>query len=43
VWDHRPSADELLDARVARGWMPRTSALQEGERVLGFACKLTGR
>jgi hypothetical protein len=41
VWDHRPSADELLAARVARGWTPRTSALQDGERVLGHACKLT--
>ena len=40
MWDRRPSADELLEARVAAGWTPRTSALQDGERVLGFACKL---
>jgi hypothetical protein len=43
VWDHRPSADELLDARVARGWAPRTSALKDGAKVLGFACKLAER
>jgi hypothetical protein len=41
VWDHRPTADELLDARVAAGWTPRTSSLREGERVLGHACKLS--
>jgi hypothetical protein len=21
VWDHHPTADELLDARIARGWV----------------------
>jgi hypothetical protein len=40
VWDHRPSADELLDARVARGWIPRASDLRDGPQILGHACKL---
>jgi hypothetical protein len=40
VWDHKPSADELLDARVARGWTPTPTGLQDGARVLGFAAKL---
>ena len=37
VWEHRPRARELLDARLARGWRPTPSALKEGERVLGYA------
>jgi hypothetical protein len=42
VWDHRPTADELLEARLARGWRPTPSALKDGERVLGYAaCAVT--
>jgi hypothetical protein len=26
VWDHRPSADELLDDRLARGWTATPTA-----------------
>jgi hypothetical protein len=41
VWDHHPSADELLNARLASGWRPRTSALQSGDVILGHAaCRL---
>jgi len=40
VWKHRPSADELLAARVAAGWRPVPSALRDGAQVLGHACKL---
>jgi hypothetical protein len=40
VWDHRPTADELLAARVAAGWTPTPTALVDGERVLGHACRL---
>jgi hypothetical protein len=40
VWDHRPTADELLDARVARGWMPTPTGTVDGPQVLGHACKL---
>jgi hypothetical protein len=42
VWDHAPSASELLDTRLARGWTPTASALQAGDRVLGYAaCAVT--
>jgi hypothetical protein len=40
VWDHRPSADELLQARVARGWRPALTPLQGGAAVLGHAACL---
>jgi hypothetical protein len=36
-WDHRPTADELLDARLARGWHPTPTMLTDGPRVLGHA------
>jgi hypothetical protein len=37
VWDHQPSADELLKGRLARGWRPTASALQDGPAILGHA------
>jgi hypothetical protein len=37
VWDHLPTARELLDARLARGWEPTPTATRDGARVLGFA------
>jgi len=37
VWDHLPSAAELLDARLQAGWNPRPSMLREGDRVVGHA------
>jgi len=40
VWDHRPSADELLEQRLANGWQPTATALKEGERILGHAACL---
>ena len=43
MWDHRPTADELLDARLARGWTPTPSALVEGDRILGHAACLVGK
>jgi hypothetical protein len=44
VWDHAPTARELLDDRLARGWSPTASALKSGDRVLGYAasCVVTG-
>jgi hypothetical protein len=43
VWNHRPSAAELLAARLAVGWRPTPTALRSGERVLGYAaCAVTG-
>jgi hypothetical protein len=42
VWDHEPSARELFDRRLARGWTPTPSRLKSGERVLGYAgCAVT--
>jgi hypothetical protein len=37
VWDHRPSADELLRARLDRGWKPTPTATRDGDQVLGHA------
>jgi len=37
TWDHRPSAQELLDARIAHGWKPKPSPMVGGPRVLGYA------
>jgi hypothetical protein len=37
VFDHAPSAAELLQARLARGWRPTASGLKGGDRVLGYA------
>ncbi|MBA2339089.1 MAG: hypothetical protein H0V88_01730 [Pyrinomonadaceae bacterium] len=37
VWDHQPDADELLQARLARGWTPTASMLKAGDRILGHA------
>jgi len=37
VWDHRPSAKELLGARLEAGWKPMPSSLKGGDRVLGYA------
>jgi hypothetical protein len=43
VWDHEPTADELLDRRVARGWSPLPSATRDGSVVLGHAACLAPR
>jgi hypothetical protein len=37
VWDHRPTADELLEDRLARGWTATPTAMVDGLRVLGHA------
>ncbi|PCC67775.1 hypothetical protein SAMN02745121_02411 [Nannocystis exedens] len=43
VWDHAPTADELLAARVAAGWRPTPTATREGDVILGHAaCLLPG-
>lgn len=43
VWDHQPTPDELLDARLKRGWTPTASELQSGPEVLGHAACLVTR
>ncbi|MCB9670758.1 MAG: hypothetical protein H6736_22565 [Alphaproteobacteria bacterium] len=40
VWTHAPTADELLDDRLERGWAPIPSGLADGPRVLGHAAKV---
>lgn len=40
TWDHRPSARELLDARVAAGWRPTPTATREGDVIMGYAACL---
>jgi hypothetical protein len=43
VWDHRPTADEILDARLAAGWTPTATGTVEGDRILGYAaCRVPG-
>ena len=34
---------ELLAARIEAGWEPTPSAMQDGERVLGYAACAVGR
>jgi hypothetical protein len=41
VWDHAPSADELLTVRVNEGWRPTPSKLKTGDKVIGYAACLT--
>jgi hypothetical protein len=37
VWDHRPTARELLDQRLADGWRPTATGTRAGEKILGYA------
>ena len=42
VWDHLPSADEILRARLDGGWSPTPSMLKDGDEILGHAaCAVT--
>ncbi|MDP1918077.1 MAG: hypothetical protein Q8L14_17665 [Myxococcales bacterium] len=42
VWDHQPTADELLEARLARGWEPVATSTVDGDVVMGHAaCRVT--
>lgn len=42
VWDHKPTADALLDARLRAGWTPTPTSTVDGDKVLGHACRVTG-
>jgi hypothetical protein len=37
VWDHRPTAQEILGKRLAAGWKPTPSHLKDGDVVEGHA------
>jgi hypothetical protein len=43
IWDHQPSAGELLDRRLERGWRPTPTATIEGDVILGYAACTSGR
>jgi hypothetical protein len=43
IWDHWPSADELLRGRMERGWRPTPTATIDGDVVLGYAACASGR
>jgi hypothetical protein len=40
VWTHRPTAEELLQDRLARGWEPTPTATRDGPQILGYAACL---
>ncbi|MFT3769459.1 MAG: hypothetical protein QM820_28815 [Minicystis sp.] len=40
VWSHRPTADELLEARLTRGWTPTPTGTRDGPKILGHAACL---
>lgn len=43
MWDHLPSAKEILDERLKVGWTPGPSMLEAGDKVVGHAaCVVTG-
>ena len=42
VVKHRPSADEMLDARIASGWSPTPTSTVEGDKILGHAACRVG-
>ena len=42
IWDHQPDADELLAARLQRGWRPTPTATRQGDVILGHAACLVG-
>jgi len=43
VWDHCPTEEELLEARLAAGWTPTPTAMRDGDKILGYAACLIER
>lgn len=41
MWDHEPTADELLEARLASGWRPTPTDTVDGPKILGHACRVS--
>jgi hypothetical protein len=37
VWDELPTAEQLLNARVERGWVPVPTPTKDGNVILGYA------
>lgn|GEM_PF-2149542 len=40
MWQHPPTPDALLDARLAAGWRPTVTMLKTGPVVEGHAAKV---
>jgi hypothetical protein len=44
IWDHSPTADELLTVRVNEGWRPVPSKLKRWDQFIGHAaCLINGQ
>jgi mRNA-degrading endonuclease YafQ of YafQ-DinJ toxin-antitoxin module len=43
IWDHHPAPRELLDRRLQRGWRPTPTATVDGDVILGYAIRASGR
>lgn len=41
VWGHKPSAQEILEKRLAAGWKPTPSHNQDGDVIEGYAACLS--
>ena len=37
VWKEKPDAEKILQARLEKGWQPMASALQTGDKIMGYA------
>ena len=40
VWDELPTADTLLQKRLASGWQPTPTDTRDGPKILGHACTI---
>jgi hypothetical protein len=43
LWDHEPTARELLARRLQEGWQPTPTATRDGKVVLGYAACAVGK
>jgi hypothetical protein len=41
VWNDKPTPDQLLEGRLADGWQPTATLLQNGPAILGYAACLS--
>lgn len=42
MWDHEPTADEMLDRRLETGWTPTATGTVDGDKILGHAACRVG-
>lgn len=43
IWNTEPTDRALLDARLARGWLPTPTSTVNGPEVLGYAACVARR